>query len=142
MRDMGLPGRARASLAGAGTILEPPSSTLRSHNPLPPWRCWSILIDQNCWEKYVLIGVEFDQSLVRPVEPSALPRHWRSDPPPLEIRSIGDHWILAGSSAVLQVPSPMVPGEHNFLLNPEHQDFARLRSGKPLAFRFDARLKR
>jgi len=93
-------------------------------------------------EKYALIGVEFDQSLVRPVEPSALPRHWRSDPPPPEIRSIGDNWILAGSSAVLQVPSAMVPGEHNFLLNPEHQDFAKLRLGKPLAFRFDAGLKR
>jgi hypothetical protein len=36
----------------------------------------------------------------------------------------------------------MVPGEHNFLLNPEHQDFAKLRLGKPLAFRFDARLKK
>ena len=33
-------------------------------------------------QKYVLIGVEFDESLIMPVEPSALPRHWRSDPPP------------------------------------------------------------
>lgn len=91
-------------------------------------------------EKYVLIGVEFDQSLVRPLEPSALPRHWRSDPPPPEVRLIGDDWILAGSSAVLQVPSALVPGENNFLLNPEHRDFATLRLGKPLAFRFDLRL--
>jgi RES domain-containing protein len=88
------------------------------------------------------LGVEFDQPLVRPVEPSTLPRHWRSDPPPPEIRSIGDNWILAGSSAVLQVPGAMVPGEHNFRLNPEHQDFAKLRLGKPLAFRLDERLKR
>jgi RES domain-containing protein len=93
-------------------------------------------------QKYVLIGVEFDQSLIRPVDPSALPRHWRSDPPPPEARSIGDQWVFAGSSAVLQVPSALVPGENNFLLNPEHQDFARLRFGKPLAFRFDPRLQR
>jgi RES domain-containing protein len=91
-------------------------------------------------EKYVLIGVEFDRSLIRPVEPAALPRHWRSDPTPPEVRSIGDDWILAGSSAVLQVPSALVPGENNFLLNPEHRDFARLRFGKPLAFRFNPRL--
>jgi RES domain-containing protein len=93
-------------------------------------------------EKYVLIGVEFDPSLIRPVELPALPTHWRSDPPPPEVRSIGDDWVLAGSSALLQVPSALVPGENNFLLNPEHKDFARLLFGKPLAFRFGPRLKR
>ena len=85
-------------------------------------------------QKYVLIGVEFDQSLIRPVDPSALPKHWRSDPPPPEARSIGDEWVFAGSSAVLQVPSALVPGENNFLLNPGHKDFARFCFGKPLAF--------
>jgi RES domain-containing protein len=93
-------------------------------------------------QKYVVIGVEFDQSLITPVDPAALPRNWRSDPSPPEVRSIGDDWILAGSSAVLQVPSALVPGENNFLLNPEDQDFARLRFGKPIAFRFDRRLAR
>ena len=129
-------------MAGAGTILEPPSSNTAQSQSLAALEMLVHLDSSELLERYVLIGVEFDQSLVRPVEPSALPRHWRSDPPPLEIRSIGDHWILAGSSAVLQVPSAMVPGEHNFLLNPEHQDFAKLRLGKPLTFRLDARLKR
>ena len=91
-------------------------------------------------DKYVLIGVEFDQSLIRPVESAALPRRWMSDPPPPEVQSIGDEWILAGSSAVLQVPSALVPGENNFLMNPAHPDFAGVRFGKPLAFRFDPRL--
>jgi RES domain-containing protein len=90
--------------------------------------------------KYVLIGVEFDPALVRPVELSVLPRHWRSDPPPPEVRAIGDNWILAGSSAVLQVPSALVPGENNFLLNPAHKDFAQLSFCKPLSFRFDPHL--
>jgi RES domain-containing protein len=91
--------------------------------------------------KYVLIGVAFEESLIKPVALSGLPRHWRSDPAPPEIRSIGDEWVRTRSSVVLQVPSALVPGENNFLLNPEHQDFARLRFGKPLAFRFDSRLK-
>jgi len=91
-------------------------------------------------QKYVLIEVEFEQVLVRPVELSVLPRHWRSDPAPPEVRPIGDDWILAGSSPVLQVPSVLVPGENNFLLNPAHSDFPRLRFGKPLSFQFDSRL--
>lgn len=93
-------------------------------------------------QKFVLIGVEFEPSLIKRVELSALPRRWTSNPPPPEVRSVGDEWILAGSSAVLQVPSALVPGESNFLLNPEHQDFAQLHFGKPLAFHFDPRLKR
>jgi RES domain-containing protein len=90
----------------------------------------------------VLIGVEFDESLINPVELSALPKPWRLDPPPPEIQSVDDDWVLAGSSAVLKIPSALVPGENNFLLNPEHKDFARLRFSKPLAFRFDPRWKR
>ncbi|MGA9798480.1 MAG: RES domain-containing protein [Terriglobales bacterium] len=92
--------------------------------------------------KYVLIGVEFDDSLVGRIEPSALPGDWRSDPGPAELRAIGDNWVLNGSSAVLQVPSALVPGENNFLLNPAHPDFAKLSLGKPLDFRFDPRLRR
>jgi len=91
-------------------------------------------------EKYVLLAADFDQSLVKVVDASNLPRNWRADPPPAQVRSIGDEWVLGGSSAVLQVPSVLVSGENNFLLNPGHQDFARIRFGKPLAFRFDARL--
>ena len=91
-------------------------------------------------EKYVLLAAEFDDSLVRRVGLSDLPRNWRADPPPLQVRLIGDDWILGGSSVVLQVPSALVPGESNFLLNPGHQDFAKVRIGKPLAFRFDPRL--
>jgi RES domain-containing protein len=91
-------------------------------------------------EKYVLLAADFDQSLVKVVDASNLPRNWRADPPPAQVRSIGDEWVLGGSSAVLQVPSVLVSGENNFLLNPGHQDFARIRFGKPLAFHFDARL--
>jgi RES domain-containing protein len=91
-------------------------------------------------EKYVLLAADFDQSLVKIVDASNLPRNWRADPPPAQVRSIGDEWVLGGRSAVLQVPSVLVSGENNFLLNPGHQDFARIRFGKPLAFRFDARL--
>src|SRR5712691_12873022 len=60
-------------------------------------------------EQYVLIGVDFDPSLIRTVEPSAWPRHWRSDPAPAQLRSIGDDWILRGPSSCApgsECPSP------------------------------------
>ena len=54
----------------------------------------------------------------------------------------GDLWVASGGSAVLRVPSVIVPGESNYLLNPGHADFRRLRIGAPASFPFDARLLR
>lgn len=91
-------------------------------------------------QRYVLIGVEIDESLVRKVDPSELPRNWRADPAPLGSRKIGDEWVERGASAVLQIPSTLVPGESNFLLNPSHADFEKLVVGDPIGFDFDPRL--
>jgi RES domain-containing protein len=93
-------------------------------------------------QKYVLIGVAVDESLVAEVSRSRLPRNWRTDPPRAELRLIGDQWAADATSAVLRVPSALVPDESNFLLNPLHPDFGRLVIGKPISFRFDPRLAR
>lgn len=93
-------------------------------------------------QRYVLIGVEVDASLVQKVVPTDLPQNWRADPAPVALRTIGDRWIEAASSAVLRVPSTLVPAESNFLINPAHPDFKTLVIGDPIAFDFDERLGR
>src|ERR1700752_5337044 len=37
-------------------------------------------------------------------------------------RTVGDEWLASGSSALLRVPSAIVPETFNTLLNPEHPD--------------------
>jgi RES domain-containing protein len=91
---------------------------------------------------YVVFEVRIDESLIAKLDLSQLPRNWRTDPPPKKVREGGDAWAAAGASAVLQVPSAILPAEHNFLLNPRHRDFARLMIGKPSPFQFDPRLAR
>ena len=91
-------------------------------------------------QKYVLFEVAIEESLVTQVERSQLPRDWRADPPPEKVRALGDEWALGAVSAVLRVPSVLVPGEDNFLLNPRHANFPKLRIGKPAPFEFDPRL--
>ena len=90
-------------------------------------------------DSYVVFEVGIDESLVAQVELPQLPRNWRADPPPVRVREVGDGWARAGTSVVLQVPSAILPAEHNFLLNPRHPDFRRLVIGKPSPFRFDPR---
>lgn len=91
-------------------------------------------------QRYVLIGVTIDQSLIVRLDHSRLPPYWRAEPPPIELRTIGDEWIASNSSAAIQVPSALVPAENNLLLNPAHADFKKLVIGDPVSFAFDQRL--
>jgi RES domain-containing protein len=91
---------------------------------------------------YVAIPVSFDSRLVADMDISSLPKNWKGYPAPRNLRTIGDTWASSGKSAVLRVPSVLVPSESNFLLNPRHPDYANLVIGKPLRFSFDPRLFR
>jgi len=85
------------------------------------------------------VGIPEDLD-VREVGAQDVPAAWRRHPGPPELRDIGTHWTESGETVVLQVPSAVVPGEHNFLLNPRHPDFGRLAIGDPEPFAFDERL--
>ena len=89
---------------------------------------------------YVLFQVDFEERLVEVLDPSSLPRNWRAYPAPLTLRAVGDQWVADGRSAVLRVPSVIVPIEHLFLLNPKHAEFPRIKVGQPQPFSLDARL--
>lgn len=71
---------------------------------------------------------------------SSLPLDWRRLPAPPSTREFGSRWAAESRSVVLRVPSIVVDGEFNYLLNPRHPDFARLEIGEPRPFSFDPRL--
>jgi RES domain-containing protein len=90
---------------------------------------------------FVCFGVEIPEDLdIRKVQTQELPTEWRLQPGPQPLRDLGTRWAARGETAVLRAPSAVVPGEHNFLLNPRHPDFSRLRISHPEAFEFDVRL--
>jgi hypothetical protein len=68
-------------------------------------------------------------------------RH-RPDLRGLSPQALGDWWIESKLSAVLEVNSVVVPGEHNYLLNPAHADFGVITVDPPALFHFDPRLFR
>jgi RES domain-containing protein len=89
---------------------------------------------------YSAAPVEFADSLLTAIALAELPKNWRDSPPPATTQGIGAAWIASAASVVLRVPSVVVPGESNFLLNPAHPDFVRIRIGAPTTFPFDPRL--
>ncbi len=88
---------------------------------------------------YVAIPLEFDEALVEIFPPRKLPGGWNAEPPSPVSQEIGDAWVGQGRSAMLALPS-VLTGETNFLLNPAHHDFAKIRIGSPEPFSFDPRL--
>jgi RES domain-containing protein len=84
--------------------------------------------------------VEFDAGLCRQVPPSDLPKDWAAEPAPDSTRALGTAWAKDLSSAVLVLPSAVVPLESVYLINPRHPDVARIAIGREAHFRFDARL--
>jgi RES domain-containing protein len=78
---------------------------------------------------------------IQTVEEADLPPNWSSPVPSKKTRDLGTNWVRSGVTAVLSVPSVIVPSERNYLLNPAHPDFARIRFFPPRPFTFDRRLK-
>lgn len=90
--------------------------------------------------RYVLFPVQFDESLMERLSPASLPWDWTDHPPAPSTQRLGNAWAVSERSAVLEVPSVLVPGEPNYLLNPVHPDFQRIRIGTPEPFTLDPRL--
>jgi RES domain-containing protein len=89
--------------------------------------------------KWVVVSAEIPADLIE--RPLHFPAGWRNYPHPRETHAVGSDWARSKRSAALRVPSAMVAGEFNYLLNPAHPQFSRVRIGRPEPFTFDPRLK-
>jgi len=87
---------------------------------------------------WVTIPAELSAELIE--KPGKLPENWRANPYSLETQRFGTEWVQARRSVALRVPSVVVPGEFNYLLNPAHPQFTKVKIGKPEPFAFDPRL--
>jgi RES domain-containing protein len=68
-----------------------------------------------------------------------LPQNWRQTPPPSALTELGDEFVRGERAAVLTVPSVLSPVESNWLINPRHSEFARIRLHSAEAFQYDSR---
>jgi RES domain-containing protein len=89
---------------------------------------------------FLCFRLEIPETVIERSAAGDLPLGWQVEPPASPTQQVGDAWARAGRSAVLAVPSALIPEELNYLLDPVHRDFARITLAKPTPFTFDPRL--
>jgi RES domain-containing protein len=71
-----------------------------------------------------------------------IPKTWYLENDDTILKKIGATWLKEQKSAVLLVPSIIVPSENNVLLNPLHPDFTQIKLMRQDAFQMDVRLNK
>ncbi len=88
----------------------------------------------------VIAAADVPKSVSRTkVSTEDLPADWRMMPAPPRLAAIGDRFVNEAKFAVLVVPSALVPGEFNWLINPAHREFERIALLPTESFAYDVR---
>lgn len=89
----------------------------------------------------IAISATFPEDLAfETIDLRSLPHGWRRYPAPEALQDLGTAWLRTARTSVLSVPSAVVPRERNYLLNPAHPEFSKIRIGKAEPFHLDPRL--
>ena len=88
------------------------------------------------------LTLEFPDETLAEFPKEQLPQQWNSRRGPDELKEMGTRWLTDKSSLALRVPSVLVPGEHNILLNPLHPRMQEVKLVQNEPLLFDDRLRK
>jgi RES domain-containing protein len=92
----------------------------------------------NSPDTYTLLTVQVPESSIVNIELKKLKNDWQNH---MEYtRAIGSDFLKTNQSLTLKVPSAIVPQEHNFLINPVHKDFKKVKIVDSELLELDKRL--
>lgn len=90
---------------------------------------------------YVMLEIEVPDSIkIDTLSSNNLPEGWNEFPPRYETQKLGDTFVHANKYCLMRVPSTVVQGDYNFLINTHHKDFKRLKIKGINVFPLDRRL--
>jgi RES domain-containing protein len=96
---------------------------------------------ENAGNMFAYIRADIPEDVrVGKIDISQLPSNWRNIPAPSSLASIGDKCFDSSNTAILAVPSAVIPVENNYLINLLHRDFSRIKIYEPQPFELDPRM--
>ena len=92
-------------------------------------------------DDFVMLEIDIPPEVSRKeLEMDALPRRWNSFPYDLKTQRFGEEFCRENFYCLLEVPSAVVPGDRNVLINPKHPDFFQIKIVNVSDFPFDRRI--
>ena len=101
-------------------------------------------LDPGNWpDDLVLTVAEIPEELSRiHLRIEELPADWNAFPAPANLCQIGDQFVSDRNAALLTTPSVLAPTERNWLINPFHPDFHRIKVISTERFQYDQRIRK
>lgn len=92
-------------------------------------------------DDYMMIEIEIPDFIeVELINSKSLDANWNSNPLDAQTQALGDAFIHSKEKCVLKVPSAVVKGDFNYLLNPKHRDIDKIKINNITKFPFDKRV--
>ncbi len=92
-------------------------------------------------DDYLMLSIEIpDQLSVYEPDTGILPDGWDEFPYNEATQIIGSDFVSLNKACVMKVPSAVVKGDYNYLINPYHPQFKEIRIKEIKEFRIDRRL--
>ncbi|HEY4196325.1 MAG TPA: RES family NAD+ phosphorylase [Mucilaginibacter sp.] len=90
---------------------------------------------------YVMVVIDVpDNDPVKTIDVKDLPSNWNSNPIAVSTQRIGNTFLYEQKSLVLKVPSAIIKDDWNYIINPVHKGFQRIKILSTETFAFDTRL--
>lgn len=87
---------------------------------------------------YHLIEIQIPENAITQIDNSVLKKNWQHD---IEYTQyIGDQFLLSQSALALKIPSAVIPEEYNYLINPMHNEFKKIKVASNKVYGLDNRL--
>ena len=89
---------------------------------------------------YKVMLIEIPVSLeIQEIKKSNLHKDWKSLTNYSYCQQKGNQWLKEGTTCILKVPSVIIDEEFNYLINPQHNQFKKIKLADVEEFSFDAR---
>ncbi len=90
---------------------------------------------------FSIIHLELPKSaFIKEINLKDLPKNWKQIPANKSTQIIGDLFLEENKCLALKIPSVVIEQEFNYLINPYHKDFKKVKIKSIEAFSFDKRL--
>jgi len=96
---------------------------------------------ENLPSDYVMVEIEIEEGVPqRLIEVNSLKKNWNVFPHLANTQKLGDDFIRKQENLLCKVPSAVVEQEYNYLINPFHADFKKVKAVGLKSFPVDDRL--